>query len=79
MSPTVFRHKNYRFFFFSREESRMHIHISSPAGEAKFWIKPMVALADYSGFSDRQLKELERLVKEHEKEIEKAWNKHFNC
>ncbi len=79
MSPTVFRHKSYRFFFFSREESRMHVHISSPDGEAKFWIKPVVALADYSGFSDRQLKELEKLVKKHEKEIEKIWNKHFSC
>ncbi len=79
MSPTVLRHKSYRFFFFSREESRMHIHISSPDGEAKFWIKPVVALADYSGFSDRQLKELERLVKKHEKEIETTWNKHFSC
>jgi len=52
MSPTVFRYKNYRFFFFLREESRMHIHILSPEGEAKFWIEPVVALADYSGLSD---------------------------
>ena len=36
MSPTVFRVKDYRFFFFSREETRAHIHISSPEGEAKF-------------------------------------------
>lgn len=79
MSPTVFRYKNYKFFFFSREESRMHVHISSPDGEAKFWIKPVIALADYSGFSERQLKELERIVEKHGKEIEKAWKKHFNC
>lgn len=38
MSPTVFRVKDYRFFFFSREETRAHIHVSSPEGEAKFWI-----------------------------------------
>jgi len=77
MSPTVFRYKNYKFFFFSREESRMHIHIWSPDGEAKFWIEPVVALADYSGFSDRQIKELEKVVEKHVKEIEKAWKKHF--
>lgn len=77
MSPTVFRYKNYRFFFFSREESRMHIHILSPEGEAKFWIEPMVALADYSGFSERQLKELAKVVEKHVKEIEKAWKQHF--
>jgi hypothetical protein len=78
MSPTVFRYKNYRFFFFSREETRMHVHISSPDGEAKFWIEPVVALADYSGFSERQLKELLKVVEKHEKEITKAWKKHFS-
>lgn len=57
----------------------MHVHVKSPDGEAKFWLKPIIALADYSGFSDRKLKELEKVVKEHAKEIEKAWEKHFNC
>jgi hypothetical protein len=78
MSPTIFKYKNYRFFFFSNEESRMHVHILAPDGEAKFWIKPIIALADYSGFSDRQIKELEKVVKEHVKEIEEAWKKHFS-
>jgi hypothetical protein len=77
MSPTVFKYKNYRFFFFSKEESRMHIHILSPDGEAKFWIEPIVALADYSGFSERQIRELAKVVEKHAKEIEKAWKKHF--
>ena len=27
MSPTILRINGYRFFFFSREESRMHIHV----------------------------------------------------
>lgn len=78
MSPTVFKYKNYRFFFFSHEESRMHVHISSPEGEAKFWIEPVIALADYSGFSDRQIRELAKVVEKHGKEIEKAWKKHFS-
>lgn len=77
MSPTVFRYKNYRFFFFSREETRMHVHITSPDGEAKFWIEPLVALANYSGYSEKQLKELSKLVEKHEKDIEKAWKTHF--
>jgi hypothetical protein len=38
MSPTVLRYKNYRLLFFSKEENRIHIHISSPDGEAKFWL-----------------------------------------
>ena len=77
MSPTVLRHKNYRFFFFSREEPRMHVHISSPDGEAKFWLEPMIALADYNGYSERQLKEIAKVVDRHAKEFEKAWKEHF--
>ena len=79
MSPTVFRYKNYRFFFFSREETRKPVHISSPEGEAKFWIEPVVALADYTGYSDRHLKKLVKVVEKNVKDIEKAWKKHFGC
>jgi hypothetical protein len=79
MSPTVFKYKNYRFFFFSREETRMHVHIISPDGEAKFWIEPIVALADYSGFSARHIKELAKVVEEHAQEIKKTWKQHFKC
>ena len=36
VSPTVFRAAGFRFFFFSREESRMHVHAQSAEGEAKY-------------------------------------------
>ena len=78
MSPTVFRHKNYRFFFFSREETRMHIHVSCPEGEAKFWLEPLVSLNQHCGLSLRALKEIQRIVEEHENEIVRAWKKHFS-
>jgi hypothetical protein len=46
MSPTVFKEAGYRFFFFSREEERMHV--LSGDGEAKFWLEPEIELAkDY--------------------------------
>jgi hypothetical protein len=45
MSPTVFRDGGFRFFFFSREEPRMHVHIVSSEGEAKFWIEPKFEVA----------------------------------
>ena len=77
MSPTVFRVGNYRFYFFSREEYRVHIHVVSPDGEAKFWVEPIVSLANYTGFSKRQLGRLQKLVEEHRNEIVKAWNKYF--
>ena len=77
MSPTVFRYKNYRFFFFSREESRMHIHVFSPDGEVKFWLDPIVSLNQHHGCTSRQLKELQSVIEEHRDEIIRAWKKHF--
>ena len=77
MSPTVFRLKGYRFFFFSREEARMHVHVQCPDGEAKFWLEPIVALAAQHGLSPRQLAELQRITEEKRHEIAKAWKRHF--
>jgi len=58
MSPTIQREGNRRYFFFSREEPRIHVHVSSPEGEAKFWLEPTVALADYAGFNRKDLIEI---------------------
>lgn len=77
MSPTVFRHGPYRFYFFSREEARMHVHVQSSAGEAKFWLEPDIELAQNYGLSKRQLNLVLKLVKDHEDEIREAWNTHF--
>ena len=77
MSPTVFRHGEYRFFFFSREESRIHVHVLGTNGEAKFWIEPIVSLAMNKGLSPRKLNELQKIVEKHREYIIKEWKKHF--
>ena len=77
MSPTIFREKGYRFFFFSREESRMRVHVISVAGEAKFWLAPSVALARNHGLSGLQLKEVEAVIEEHRDEFIRAWRRYF--
>ncbi len=77
MSPTVFRASGFRFYFFSREEPRIHIHVHGQTGEAKFWIEPTIELAMNSGLSDRLVAKAERLIREHEDEIRSAWAEHF--
>jgi hypothetical protein len=77
VSPTVFKEGLYRFFFFSREEERVHIHVLSPDGEAKFWLEPTVSLATFEGLSAAQLKRLQRIVEERSNEIRTAWRRHF--
>jgi hypothetical protein len=78
MSPTVLKYKEYRFFFFSREEKRMHIHVLSQNGEAKYWLEPEIELAQNIGFSEKQLNEIIRIIVKHKTEIINAWGKHFN-
>lgn len=77
MSPTIFRAAGLRFFFFSREEDRLHVHAIGPEGEAKFWLEPEIELARNYGLSARKVREALRLVAEHEHEIREAWKEHF--
>ena len=77
MSPTIFRSGGFRFYFFSREELRMHVHVHRSNGEAKFWIEPKITLARNYGLTHRQLNTALRLIQEHEDEKRTAWKEHF--
>jgi len=77
MSPTVFREGGYRFFFFSREEHRMHVHVVSGEGEAKFWLEPSIEVARNYRFSQSQLKAIKSIIEVHYHELISAWKKHF--
>jgi hypothetical protein len=78
MSPTIFRQSGFRFFFFSREEARMHVHVYSGDGEAKFWLEPEIELAKNYGISRLKLKQAEIIIEEHFNEIRNAWERHFS-
>ena len=78
MSPTVFRWRGWRAFFFSREEERMHVHVSCSAGEAKFWLEPKVSLEKNYRLTERQIAEIQRVIEERKDEIVSAWHKHFS-
>ncbi|QWF71359.1 DUF4160 domain-containing protein [Methylomonas paludis] len=78
MSPTVFRESGFRFYFFSREEPRMHVHVQTQNGEAKFWIEPKIELDQYIELSQHEINEALRLIQEHENEVRNAWLKHFS-
>ena len=64
MSPTLFTWKGYRFFFFSREETRPHVHVSCPDGEAKFWLEPGISLARNYRLSEAQVSKLKKVVED---------------
>lgn len=77
VSPTVLRVGGFRFYFFSREEPRAHVHVQHADGEAKFWIEPTVELAGNYGLKPPLATKAQRLVEEHVDEIRAAWAKHF--
>ncbi len=74
MSPTILREKGYRFFFFSREDQRKHVHVSGPGGEAKFWLEPRIELERNHNLSRSSLTEIERIIEEHWGEFKEAWD-----
>lgn len=77
VSPTVLRRDGFRFYFFSREEARMHVHVHHGDGEAKFWLEPRLELAENHGLSRQRLARAQRLVEENQDEIRRAWKDHF--
>ncbi len=77
MSPTIYRERGYRFFFFSREEPRQHVHVVCPSGEAKFWLEPHISLATNQRLNSRQLQDIEAIIEVHKDEFIAAWREHF--
>ncbi|HNZ39326.1 MAG TPA: DUF4160 domain-containing protein [Candidatus Latescibacteria bacterium] len=77
MSPTIFRHGEFRFLFFSREEERVHVHVMGTTGEAKFWLDPKVELAVNHGLSTGEIREITAIIEGKRREIEDAWREHF--
>ena len=78
MSPTIYREAGYRYYFFSREEPRMHVHVAHADGEAKFWLEPRIELANNVRLSSTQLRQVEDSIRRHEDELIEAW-RHYFC
>jgi hypothetical protein len=78
MSPTILRLGPYRFYFNSREETRMHVHIETGRGMAKFWLEPIVALATYEHLDTDELRAIELIIEERQDEFKTRWRQHFS-
>ncbi len=75
--PTVLILGPYRFFFYSADEDEpLHIHVERDRNKAKFWLDP-VRLADSKGFSQSEIKRIEKLVVENKSLFVGKWNEYF--
>ncbi|MDY6030301.1 MAG: DUF4160 domain-containing protein [Treponemataceae bacterium] len=77
--PTVFVEGPYRFYFFSREETRKHVHVASSDGEVKIWLEPEISLAKVINLSTSEVNTILEIVEKRKEEINADWNKHFGC
>ncbi len=75
--PTVLRCGPYRLLFYASDfQGPIHVHVRRDANLAKFWVAP-VRLALNIGFSNKELRTIEKLVKRHEGRIIGDWNAFF--
>jgi hypothetical protein len=75
--PTVLRSGPYRFYFYGHEPNEPpHVHVDRDDQSAKFWLEP-IGLARNLGFSPAELRKIDRLVQEHQHELQEAWNDWF--
>lgn len=55
----------------------MHVHVFSPAGEAKFWIEPEIEFDRSRGLGQREIRAAEQIIRDNVDEIVLAWRNHF--
>jgi len=77
LMPTILRWKGYKFFFFSLEEDRPHIHVKKQHGQAKYWLET-VEFVKAQGFSQKELNVIEKKIIEEQDLILEKWNDYFN-
>ena len=76
--PTILRSGPYRFLFYAPDgDEPPHIHVGHDDNMAKFWLRP-VRLASNIGYSSRTLRDIEKLIEQHQEAIERAWNEFFD-
>ena len=74
--PTVLRVGRFRFHFYSDERNEpAHIHVRAAEGECKFWLDP-IRLAKNRGLAPHVLRQIERLVYEHQTFLKEQYDEY---
>lgn len=76
--PTILRSGPYRFYFYSHESNEPpHVHVDRSGSTAKLWLGT-VQLARNIGFSANELRKVEMITAEHQKELLERWHGYFS-
>ncbi len=73
--PTALRIGPHRFYFYSYDcgEPR-HMHVDRENKSAKFWLDPVVSLAENYGYNRRELRDLERILAQNLETLRNEWD-----
>ncbi len=74
--PTVLLIIGFRLHFYSREEKRIHIHITKGNATIKIWMDTF-EIASSKGFGMKEKSLAIKLARKYEKEITQKWKEHF--
>lgn len=74
--PTVLRIGPYRFHFVAYDLTEPpHIHVVGPDGEVKFWLDPVeLDVTRRTSIRTRDVREIERLVRENQAQLLESWH-----
>ncbi len=73
--PTTLWVGPYRFYFYSYDcgEPR-HTHVDRENMSAKFWLDSDVSLVENHGFSRKELRDIERIIRDHLETLRNEWD-----
>jgi len=77
--PTALRLGSHRFYFYSYDcgEPR-HMHVDRENMSAKFWLDPVVSLAENHGYSRKELRDIEKIAIENLEILRNEWDAFCN-
>jgi Domain of unknown function (DUF4160) len=63
-------------FYANDRGERAHVHVIRGRGRAKLWLDSLV-ISQASGFAERDLNRIARLVEEHLETLRRSWDEYF--
>ena len=75
--PTILVEDGYRFFLWSNEGTeRAHVHVEKAEAAGKWWLDDL-SMEYQDGYNRAQLRRIRELLKDHQQELQDAWDEHF--
>ncbi|MEZ4542037.1 MAG: DUF4160 domain-containing protein [Chloroflexota bacterium] len=73
--PTALRRGPYRFYFYSYDcDEPRRMHVDRERLSAKFWLEPDIALAANHGYSRRELRDIEAVMRANLEMLRHEWD-----